>query len=118
MWGTLFRGESSREFGFALRQGLGANAGLVLALVAGFAAGFFVGANAGFTAGAAAFGAAAGRGSFAGGWLAALSSVGFSSSPGNCSSSLPTMAARMKLIQMGSAVTAPVSFSPSDSRLS
>jgi len=42
----------------------------------------------------------------------------WSSSPGNFSSSLPTMAARIKLTQMGSAAIAPVSFSPSDSRLS
>jgi hypothetical protein len=38
--------------------------------------------------------------------------------PGNCSSSLPWMAARIKVIQMGSAAFAPVSFSPSDWRLS
>ena len=36
----------------------------------------------------------------------------------NCSLSLPTMATRMKVIQMGSAAFAPVSFSPKDWRLS
>lgn len=41
-----------------------------------------------------------------------------SSPPGNCSSSLPAMAVRMKFIQMGSAAMAPVSLLPSDSRLS
>lgn len=45
-------------------------------------------------------------------------SAGESSSPGNFSPSLPAMAARMKSIQIGSAATAPVSLSPSDSRLS
>ena len=36
----------------------------------------------------------------------------------NCSSSLPAMAARISVIQMGRAARAPVSFSPRDSRLS
>ena len=47
--------------------------------------------------------------------------TGFFSVPGsprNCSSSLPAMACFMTVIQMGSAALAPVSFSPSDSRLS
>jgi hypothetical protein len=44
--------------------------------------------------------------------------VELSSSPGNFSSSLPTIACFIKVIQMGSAACAPVSFLPSDSRLS
>ncbi len=96
-------------FTLSMRQGFGANAGLTSALFAGFVAGFCVGANAGLTArvrcwtGKAAFAAAPCTGSFAGGMMSALVSAAFSSSPGNCSSSLPAMAARMKSIQMGSA---------------
>src|ERR1035441_9922980 len=106
-----------------MRQGFRVNACLTLALFAGFVVGFCGEANAGLTtgvrcrAGQVAFAAGACAGSFAGGVMSALFGGPFSS-PGNCSSSLPAMAARMKLIQMGSAVTAPVSLSPRDSRLS
>src|ERR1035438_4333459 len=57
---------------------------------------------------------------FAGlGGAAAALSIGLSfSSPRNCSSSFPTIAVRITVIQMGSAARAPVSFSPSDSLLS
>src|SRR5208282_6232155 len=102
-----------------MRQGRGDKAGLTAALFAGIVVGFCVGVNAGLTrgvrcpAGQAVFAAGAGTGSFADGAILVLLrsalSCDASSSPGNFSSSLPTMAARMKLIQMGSAVTAPVS---------
>ena len=50
-------------------------------------------------------------------WAGGVADVGVKLAftfPGNCSSSLPLMAARIKVIQMGSAARAPVSLSPSD----
>lgn len=53
------------------------------------------------------------------GWAAATAAgAGAARSPGNFSVSLPAMAAFMKVIQMGRAARAPVSFSPRDWRLS
>jgi len=98
-------------------------------LIAGFGEAFaIVAAGAGVTGGlratavftSLAEGAFAGAGpGFAGDATDALSrAVEGWSSPRKCSSSLPMMASFMTVIQMGSAAFAPVSLSPSDSRLS
>ena len=95
-------------------------AGLIPELTGGFGAGLPAGLAVGLAGGLVRAGAGGFvAGGFAAGELAAVwAAADGAASPEKCSSSLPWIAAFMKVIQMGRAALAPVSFSPRDWRLS
>lgn len=101
-------------FGAGETAGLGPASGLAAGATGGFAAGETAGLApaAGAVPGPPAAGARAAPAS------AFAVSTGLSASPENRSFSLPAIADFINVIQIGSAALAPVSFSPSDCRLS